>query len=151
MLTADLPPNWMERAVDRVQARTEVSLSFAGPVSDAGELSLDLFAGKSLGVLSGVTVKYDADLGGKSVALRRPIAVNDYFRSHRISHQYDRLIRAEGLRSLAASGLTNREIGNSLGLKLFTIKGYMKSIMAKLEAGTRLEAVVSARRAGVMP
>ena len=53
--------------------------------------------------------------------------------------------------SLVARGMTNQEIGDRLGLTLLTVKAYMKAIMAKLDARTRLAAVVEARSAGLLP
>ncbi|MGW1013427.1 response regulator transcription factor [Streptomyces termitum] len=50
-----------------------------------------------------------------------------------------------------ASGATNAAAGRRLGLSPETVKGYLRSAMRKLGAHTRLEAVVSARRAGLLP
>ncbi|MGV0837037.1 LuxR C-terminal-related transcriptional regulator [Mycolicibacterium thermoresistibile] len=53
--------------------------------------------------------------------------------------------------ALAALGHPNAQIGALLGLRTETVKGYMKDAMRKLHAHTRLEAVVRARRLGVLP
>ncbi|MEV6791968.1 LuxR C-terminal-related transcriptional regulator [Streptomyces sp. NPDC051320] len=50
-----------------------------------------------------------------------------------------------------ATGATNAVTGERLGLKPETVKGYLRSAMRKLGAHTRLEAVVAARRAGLLP
>ncbi|WP_328332944.1 MULTISPECIES: helix-turn-helix transcriptional regulator [unclassified Streptomyces] len=50
-----------------------------------------------------------------------------------------------------ATGATNAAAGARLGLKPETVKGYLRSAMRKLGAHTRLEAVVTARRAGLLP
>ncbi|MGW6566386.1 response regulator transcription factor [Streptomyces sp. NPDC054975] len=50
-----------------------------------------------------------------------------------------------------ASGATNAAAADRLGLRPETVKGYLRSTMRKLEAHTRLEAVVAARRAGLLP
>ncbi|MEU3430283.1 helix-turn-helix transcriptional regulator [Streptomyces gardneri] len=50
-----------------------------------------------------------------------------------------------------ASGATNAVAAERLGLRPETVKGYLRSAMRKLGAHTRLEAVVAARRAGVLP
>ncbi|MFD3662483.1 response regulator transcription factor [Streptomyces sp. NPDC058659] len=50
-----------------------------------------------------------------------------------------------------ASGATNATAAARLGLRPETVKGYLRSAMRKLGAHTRLEAVVAARRAGVLP
>ncbi|GAA4894799.1 response regulator transcription factor [Streptomyces coeruleoprunus] len=50
-----------------------------------------------------------------------------------------------------AAGVTNAGAAERLGLRPETVKGYLRSAMRKLGAHTRLEAVVAARRAGVLP
>ncbi|GAA5032354.1 response regulator transcription factor [Microbacterium fluvii] len=54
---------------------------------------------------------------------------------------------------LARAGLgeTNAEIGLTLGLKEGTVKSYLQSAMAKLDASTRHAAVAKARRVGILP
>lgn len=51
----------------------------------------------------------------------------------------------------AALGSTNAEIAASLELREGTVKSYLQSAMAKLDASTRHAAVVTARRAGLLP
>ncbi|MDC2947535.1 MULTISPECIES: helix-turn-helix transcriptional regulator [Streptomyces] len=53
--------------------------------------------------------------------------------------------------SCVALGATNAATAGRLGLRPETVKGYLRSAMRKLEAHTRLEAVVAARRAGLLP
>lgn len=53
--------------------------------------------------------------------------------------------------SCAALGQTNAEIADALGLREGTVKSYLQSAMAKLDAGTRHAAVARARRAGLLP
>ncbi|MFJ3703299.1 MULTISPECIES: response regulator transcription factor [Streptomyces] len=50
-----------------------------------------------------------------------------------------------------ASGATNAAAAGRLGLRPETVKSYLRSAMQKLGAHTRLEAVVAARRAGLLP
>jgi DNA-binding CsgD family transcriptional regulator len=51
----------------------------------------------------------------------------------------------------AALGATNAEIAETLALKQMTVKSYLQSAMAKLDASTRHAAVARARRAGILP
>ncbi|MFI7131354.1 LuxR C-terminal-related transcriptional regulator [Nonomuraea sp. NPDC050153] len=260
----------------RIRSLTGVSLAFAGPVDRDGVL-LERFDGPVVGPLSGVKLPFGHGLGGKAATIQRPVVVNDYVRAPHITHQYDRIIRAEGLRAmvgvpvvvakrtvaviyaafrdtqiiggriydvvaaetrtlehdlvvahalettehpqggdaavveenrrlretlrdtytqlrllaarttdsvireellrkaeqftdqgsrpsalmltarendvlaLVAGGLTNAQIAAALGLTTFTVKSYMKSLMGKLGADTRHEAVVIARRLGRLP
>ncbi|HEU5026291.1 MAG TPA: LuxR C-terminal-related transcriptional regulator [Spirillospora sp.] len=53
--------------------------------------------------------------------------------------------------SYVAIGCTNAEAAAHLGLLPETVKSYLRSAMRKLDAHTRLEAVTSARRAGLLP
>ena len=53
--------------------------------------------------------------------------------------------------ALVALGLTNEGIAASLGLSLLTVKSYLRSAMARLDARTRYEAVIEARRLGILP
>jgi LuxR family transcriptional regulator, regulator of acetate metabolism len=53
--------------------------------------------------------------------------------------------------ALVALGLTNEAIAASLGLSLPTVKGYLRSTMARLDARTRYQAVIEARRLGILP
>ncbi|MEW1630292.1 helix-turn-helix transcriptional regulator [Streptomyces sp. NPDC089173] len=50
-----------------------------------------------------------------------------------------------------AAGATNAAAARQLGLRPETVKGYLRSAMRKLGVHTRLEAVVAARRAGLLP
>ncbi|MFF5563845.1 response regulator transcription factor [Streptomyces sp. NPDC012623] len=50
-----------------------------------------------------------------------------------------------------AAGSTNAGAAEVLGLRPETVKGYLRAAMRKLGAHTRLEAVVAARRAGLLP
>lgn len=51
----------------------------------------------------------------------------------------------------AALGSTNAEIAATLNLREGTVKSYLQSAMAKLDASTRHAAVATARRAGLLP
>ncbi|GAA4076929.1 LuxR C-terminal-related transcriptional regulator [Actinomadura miaoliensis] len=257
----------------RVRRATGVSLAFAGEVLDSRQVRLSFFDGPNVGAMRGVELRPGHGLGGKVAALSRTIALNDYLATPLITHHYDRLISAEGLRAMvatpviveratvavvygafrdtqvigdriqdavtaearaleqrlavaaatentladpadaceahrlrerirdtysdlralaartddpetraailragrrlldddadpppvmltprecdivahAARGLSNRRIGEALGLTTGTVKSYMKSAMNKLGASTRHEAVISARRTGQIP
>ncbi|MGW3495339.1 response regulator transcription factor [Streptomyces sp. NPDC001020] len=53
--------------------------------------------------------------------------------------------------SCVAGGSTNAAAAERLGLRPETVKGYLRSAMRKLGVHTRWEAVVAARRAGLLP
>ena len=54
-------------------------------------------------------------------------------------------LREMGMLRLIAQGLTNREIGEQLHLSENTVKGYVKTILSKMGARNRIEAVFLAR------
>ena len=67
----------------------------------------------------------------------------------RFTHTKRRLF-VERAQATPANGATNAEIAAALNLTTSTVKSYMKIIMNKLDASTRYEAVMVARREGVI-
>ncbi len=59
-------------------------------------------------------------------------------------------VREAEVLTLVASGKSNKIIAGSLGLSEETIKGYLKSILAKLDANDRTHAVTLAQRRGII-
>ena len=59
--------------------------------------------------------------------------------------------REVDVQACVAAGATNAVAAERLGVTPETVKGYLRSAMRKLRAGTRGEAVVAARRAGWLP
>ncbi len=58
--------------------------------------------------------------------------------------------REREVMQLLASGLTNKEIANRLGISEHTVKFHVNGILGKLGAETRTEAVVHAARLGIV-
>nr|WP_040510686.1 LuxR C-terminal-related transcriptional regulator [Gordonia soli] len=90
-------------ALRRVRRHSGVPLAFGGVVEDAANLRLKHFVGTTVGALDGVAVDVGHGLGGKVIALNRPIVVDDYLKTPRITHRYNQIIAAEGLRAMAAA------------------------------------------------
>jgi DNA-binding CsgD family transcriptional regulator len=59
--------------------------------------------------------------------------------------------RERDVLACAALGRTNAQIAEELGLRESTVKAYLGTAMAKLDAPTRHAAVAAARREGLMP
>ena len=59
--------------------------------------------------------------------------------------------REQDVLTLLASGMTNSTIAERLGIGLYTVKDHVKSLMVKLDAQSRFEAVVIARRVRLLP
>jgi DNA-binding CsgD family transcriptional regulator len=101
----------LKRAIDVLRHTTGVDLTFGGVVTRGRHAQLTEFAGNSTRALMGLTLGFGMGLGGKAVALHRPIAVNDYANSRRISHHYDLMVAAEGIRAVvAAPVVVNRTV-----------------------------------------
>lgn len=90
-------------ALRRLRRGTGVSLAFGGVVHGSRGLRLRHFVGDTHGALNGVAVDAGHGLGGKVIALNRPMVVDDYLRTPRITHRYNAIIAAEGLRAMAAA------------------------------------------------
>ncbi|MDF9715191.1 response regulator transcription factor [Nocardioides sp. ChNu-153] len=89
------------QALGRVRRDAAVSLAFAGRVED-GRVTLDTFDGRTVGALAGTRLQPGHGLGGRVITLGRAHAFSDYLSSRSISHRYDAIIAAEGLRAMAA-------------------------------------------------
>ncbi|GAA4682780.1 LuxR C-terminal-related transcriptional regulator [Gordonia humi] len=59
--------------------------------------------------------------------------------------------REQDVLGLLGAGMTNRAIAESLGIGLYTVKDHVKSLLTKLDATSRFEAVVNARRVRLIP
>jgi LuxR family transcriptional regulator, regulator of acetate metabolism len=82
---------------------------------------------------------------GRLASLNADTAAADADRSVRLS------ARELDVLALVALGCSNREAATRLSLRPETVKSYLAAAMAKLDAHTRLEAVVRARRLGLLP
>ncbi|MFF6867961.1 LuxR C-terminal-related transcriptional regulator [Streptomyces sp. NPDC012450] len=259
-------------ALLRLRRATGLPVVFGGLLHETRGLRIGELSGAVTPALRGLAISAGSGLGGKCLALGRPCAVTDYPSARHITHEYDRPVSAEGLRSViavpvvvrrkvrgvlygalrdalpvgervfdaavaaardveqalavrdevrelldpppsgpsweevrqaygelrelapkvtdpelrerllavcgrletasgppaplpsvaltpretdvlaaVASGATNATAAARLGLRPETVKGYLRSAMRKLGAHTRLEAVVAARRVGVLP
>lgn len=87
----------------RLRTLAPVDMAFAATVDRSGSsFVLDRFDGARSGSLHGVRSAVGDGLGGRCIALRRPVYVADYVTARGISHQYDGAVSAEGLRSIIA-------------------------------------------------
>lgn len=84
-----------------IAAQGVVPVLFGGEVSD-DTLHLSEFFGTRTNNLKGLAIPPLSGLGGRVVAQRRPVSVNDYSSSQTITHHFDRPVLSEGLRSILA-------------------------------------------------
>lgn len=89
-------------ALSRLRRDSGLPVAFGGLWAGAGCYRINELAGTETAVLRGLDIVRGNGLGGKAVALSRPLAVTDYSASSVISHEYDAAVAAEGLRSVLA-------------------------------------------------
>ncbi|MGC5249383.1 LuxR C-terminal-related transcriptional regulator [Gordonia sp. DT219] len=90
-------------ALRRLRKSSGVTLAFGGVVQYGRGLRLTQFVGHTVGALDGVAVDVGHGLGGKVVAMNRPMVVDDYLATPQITHRYNAVIATEGLRAMAAA------------------------------------------------
>lgn len=84
----------------------------------------------------------DAETGARLRRLIAPAAPSD---------QAEPLTpRQRDVLTLVASGLNNAQIGARLGLSGLTVKSYLRTMMARFSSRTRHDAVIQARRLGLL-
>jgi len=90
-------------ALARLRRTTGLPVTFGGPVEQGGRrMRITEMSGAMTASLRGLAVTAGYGLGGKTLALARPIAVSDYSVSRQISHEYDVAVAEEGIRSVLA-------------------------------------------------
>lgn len=85
-----------------VRQKSGAQVAFAGRCSDDG-MRLTDFAGALTKSLHGLLIAPGAGLGGQVFVSRRPSGAHDYARNSSITHEYDRPVLAEGIRSVVAA------------------------------------------------
>ncbi|MFJ9815735.1 response regulator transcription factor [Streptomyces sp. NPDC101151] len=90
-------------ALVRLRRGTGLPVAFGGLVeSGRPRIRISELSGTTTAALSSLAVTSGNGLGGKAVALARPVAVTDYSSSRQITHEYDVPVAAEGIRSVLA-------------------------------------------------
>lgn len=91
------------RAVDDIRRLDGVEVAFAARLDGPGtSFTLGDMHGARAGSLDGLVSPVGYGVGGRCVALRRPVAVTDYVRDRHITHQFDGAVSREGLRAVLA-------------------------------------------------
>lgn len=89
-------------AVTGFQSTSRIPVAFGGLVVGEDQLVIGEQVGFRTDALINLRIDGGAGLGGRVMTTRRPLGVSDYTRAHVITHDYDREVIAEGLRSIAA-------------------------------------------------
>lgn len=92
----------LEPYVTALRAAAGTDLA-AGGVCDGGpKMTLTTLVGARSDSLRYLDVRHGQGLGGKALAVNRPVWVADYWTAKGITHHYDEPVRAEGLRAMVA-------------------------------------------------
>lgn len=86
----------------QIVASSAVPVVFGGEVSAGNTLYLSEFHGTRTKGLDGLLIPSRSGLGGRVLDQQQPAAVSDYGSSQYITHDYDRPVLGEGLRSILA-------------------------------------------------
>lgn len=90
---------------------TGLPVVFGGALAGRERFRITELIGNTTDALDGLMIRRGSGLGGKAMALSRPVWVSDYPKSSVISHDYDRPVTAEGLLSvLAVPVVVRREV-----------------------------------------
>ncbi|MFE0626218.1 response regulator transcription factor [Streptomyces sp. NPDC058864] len=92
----------LRAALLRMRRASGLPVAFGGLLPEPRRLRITELSGTATASLQGLTITTGNGLGGKTIALSRPLAVTDYSTSRVISHEYDAAVAAEGLRSVLA-------------------------------------------------
>lgn len=91
------------RVLTAVRSRAGVDMAFAARVQPDGRaMRMTQICGGLTRSLAGLTIASGAGLGGKSLALGRPVRVDDYLTARGITHNYDHAVAQERLQTVAA-------------------------------------------------
>ena len=91
----------LEQALEDFQRKSGLSLVFGG-IASADGVQVTALRGQLTGTLAGLHVRTSRGLGGRVIAERRPQLTSHYGKSRSITHDYDRAVLGEGVRSLIA-------------------------------------------------
>ncbi|MFE0378512.1 response regulator transcription factor [Streptomyces inhibens] len=128
-------------ALSRLRRASGLPVAFGGLLAGTGRFRIKELSGTETTVLSGLDILQGNGLGGKAVALSRPLAVTDYSVSSVISHEYDAAVAAEGLRSvLAVPVIVRRRVRGVLyGALRRPVRLGDRPLSAAVEAARELE------------
>lgn len=92
----------LDDAVARLANDGAFSVVFGGLPEAGGGIAMQAIRGNRAPLLGNLHVDHDRGLGGRALAERRARIANDYRASRHITHDYDREVLSEGIRTLLA-------------------------------------------------
>ncbi len=114
----------LREASRRIRERTGLDLGYAAQLEGEDLLVIRGWSGSRSCRLRNLEVRRGLGLGGKSFALARPVWVPDYCASPAITHEFDAVIRAEGIGAMVAVPLLHdgTVLGVAYGAQRETIR-----------------------------
>jgi signal transduction histidine kinase len=91
-----------------IRENTGLDLGYAAALERRDLLVIRGWSGATGGALRNLEVPRGCGLGGKSFVLARPVWVPDYCSSSNITHEFDGVIRSEGIGAMIAAPLVHR-------------------------------------------
>lgn len=88
--------------VEELRAVTDTDFAAGGLYTGGPRMTLTALSGAQSDSLRALDIRPGHGLGGKVLALNRPMWVADYYAAKGITHHYDGPVRGEGLRAMVA-------------------------------------------------
>jgi signal transduction histidine kinase len=117
-----------------IRENTGLDLGYAAALENPDLLVIRGWSGATGGSLRNLEVPRGLGLGGKSYALARPVWVPDYCSSAQITHEFDAVIRSEGIGAMVAVPVVHR--GRVVGVAYAAQRGSAKlgdTVISQLE------------------
>ena len=92
----------LRSVAETVRRATGAHVGMVAPLETDDLIVIRFLAGARGPWLRDVSVPAGLGIGGKALAARRPVLVDDYLAARSITHDFDRPVRDEGLRSMVA-------------------------------------------------
>jgi DNA-binding NarL/FixJ family response regulator len=118
-------------------------------VGAAGYLTKDVFEQEIVHAVRGITAG-EAVLSPQILEKIMHKSLQQPSKTQRYDQREELSAREIEVLKLAAKGLSNKDIAESLNLRLRTVKGYLVNIFSKLRVGSRTEAVVAGLKVGFL-
>lgn len=109
----------LREAAHRIRDRAGLDVGYAAQIEGSDLLVIRGWSGACSPQLRNLEVRRGLGLGGKAYALARPVWVPDYCASRQITHDFDEVVRAEGIGAMVAVPLVHdgRLLGVAYGAR----------------------------------
>jgi signal transduction histidine kinase len=97
----------LREAARRIRDRAGLDVGYAAQIESSNMLVIRGWSGACSPQLRNLEVRRGLGLGGKAYALARPVWVPDYCASRQITHDFDEVVRAEGIGAMVAVPLVH--------------------------------------------